>query len=93
MTDSHNGMRFSPIHGLHAVMTERQQYASHQFTATTNNHERKPVAKELVKRYQDRNMSIENFSFYLDKYCEDSTWITDVFGPEKVRILLDNHTS
>lgn len=38
-------------------------------------------------------MSIDNFRFYIDKCWEDSTWITDILDPWKMRIPLNNQIS
>ena len=88
VTDRFNGQKFAPIEGLHAVMTERQQVASHQFTATTNNAERKAVANGLLQRYEDREIDHSNLVMYLDKCCDDKEWL-NVF--QNITVLLDNH--
>jgi hypothetical protein len=88
LKDPFNRAKFTLVHGLHAVMTERQQYASHTWTATTNNLERKAVAEDLHQRYIERGIDIASVIMYLNKCCEDRKWLASMEG---LIVLLDNH--
>ena len=79
VTDPHNGRRFAPIEGAHTVMNERQQYLSHLFTSTVNNSEREPVARDLKRRFEERDIPIDGVTVYLDKCGDDMKCVVAVF--------------
>ena len=88
VTDQATGQKFAPVHGIHTVMNEKNQYVSHRWTATTSNDERRAIADDLIKRYHDRNIDTRDIIMYLDKCCDDCAWLSSF--PD-IRVLLDNH--
>ena len=91
ITDPQVGMKYSPIDGIFAAMDDRQFIVSHIFTASTTMNERRQLAIDLRKRYEDRGIDVDKLELlvYFDKCCEDASWFLELF-PMAI-VLIDNH--
>ena len=90
VTDPFSGRQFSPVDGMHEIMNEKQQIVHHLWTKTTKADERRKAAEHVAKRLQDRGIDLNSLVIYLDKCCDDKSWLQGT-GLECIRILIDIH--